>query len=225
MRDKLLIVGIVCLVLAQLSMTCDRFDMATDGNCTLSFSDLPKDSLYTVIACLGGGKCSRIEQLIKPVAPFVLREECIRIVYNDSVDMPFVMKNVWGSSIDSILVDQPTLIVFDFKLLTPCNSRYPCIRSDESEFIKNPIVRLIEKQEKNTNEIVSVLFDLNQPNLVIMDERYEELYKHCCENGVYSGVYPWLYKNRPLMSDKVFLNSMNRLYSLNKYKAKEGRKK
>ena len=219
---KVKIIVLCCLILSLMSTTCEKYNMATDGMCTSSFNDLPMDSIYSVIACHSGAVKSRIEQLIKPVHPFTLNAEKIQIVYNDSVYLPFVMKNVWGNNIDSILIDGPTMLAFEFNLIDPCNGRYPYYKMpSEAGFIKNPTVRLIEKQDNI--ESTSVLFDLNQPYLDIMDEHFEELFKHCCENGVYSDINPWLYKNRPLLSDTAFLNSMHSLYLSNQYKAKEHR--
>lgn len=221
---KFIIIALCCIALSLMSTTCEKFNMATDGMCISSLSSLPMDSVYSVIACSAGAFNSRIEQLIKPIIPFTLNADNIQIVYNDSVNLPFVMKNVWGNHIDSILIDRPTLIAFEFKLLNPCNGRYPYHKmSAEASFLKNPTIRLIEMRD-NTDNMTSVLFDLNQPYLDIMDEHFEELLKHCCENGVYSDINPWLYRNRPLMSDTTFMNMMYLLYSSNKYKAKEHRK-
>jgi len=225
LKKRIKIVALCCLALAQISTTCVKYNMATDGECLSSFSDMPTDSIYSVIACYADRVDSRIEQLIKPVTPFMLKDEWIRIVYNDSVDLPFVMKDVWGNNIDSILIDHPTVIAFEFKLLYPCSRRYPLTRVPLEELQSNGFLKLIEVPEypDQAHRFIT-LFDLNKPYLDIMDERFEELYMYCCENGSYSCVYPWLYKNRPIMSDTAFMNSMHRLYMSNKYKVKESKK-
>lgn len=167
-------------------MSCEKFSLATDGECMTTPLDLPVDSIYGV---MGGNidygrhkQNARIEQLIKPTQSFVLAKNNIRIYCNERVVLEFDMKDVLGNSIDSIIIDQPTFVAFDIKQLGGLHKRPNRFFLEPDEFRPSPIVRLIEVRPHQGDSIVMV-YDFNQDTLMIKDKRFEELYEHCLSRG------------------------------------------
>lgn len=179
---KYIIAIAVFLHICACSFYC--FDFAVDGECLCSFSNLPKDSVYALMACYRDNSRrhdARIEQWIKPTNPFILKAKDITISYKDSLNLEFQMQDVWGDRIDSILISKPTLIVFTIKRVTGIH--YPSASmAFDSTLLTNPYVSLIENIAGSGNPI-EIKFDFNKEDVALFDNRCDEIYFHYIDTG------------------------------------------
>lgn len=199
---RIIFLARICFVFSMMSVllstTCIREDnLAANGKCLASFIDLPDDSIYSVMSCslsLGEG---RIEQLIKPISPILIRSQDITISLIDSIDITFEMLDVWGNKRDSIYINEPTFIAFDIKMKKQLNSR----KSLYYDNLKiRPYARLIERTD---NDSVVFMFDFNER---IFDNRYKELCKFCNKYGVESKIPKYANSNSSIFFDEEYIN-------------------
>lgn len=207
------------LILFLLFPACSRieFDMAVDGDCIHTIRDVPKDSVYTLMACRNDRfkyrHDARIEQWIKPVNPIVLKACNITISYKDSLYLKFQMQDVWSNAIDSITIMKPTLIVFVIKEVRGVNYKHLLFNghsSDSSMFFDNPYITLIEKVGGEKG-MMAFRFDFNkEANDVLYDNRCDEIFLHYKHNGISPKIrYERYFKGDHISQYKSYMDSID----------------
>jgi hypothetical protein len=224
--QKSVLYFIIFIFLLITACSRDEYDMAVDGYCFCCINNLPKDSVYTLMACRDDKRKyhhdARIEQWIKPVNPMILKAENIKITYKDSLSLVFQMQDVWGNAIDSIKINKPTLIVFVIKEIRGIHYKHLLfnrLSSVDTMFFVNPYVTLFEKVE-DTNEMMAFKFDFNtKANDVLYDNRCDEIYLHYKDNGVLPKIrYNWYFKGDHTPQYKSHFDSIDSIRNVMKVK-------
>jgi hypothetical protein len=207
------------LLIFLLITACSRigFEMAVEGDCLHTFREVPKDSVYTLMACrnekLKYCHDARIEQWIKPVHSFVLKTDSITISYKDSLNLRFKMQDVWGNALDSITINKPTLVVFVIKEVRGIHYIHSLLNgysSIDTMLFVNPYVTLIEKVGSK-QEMMAFRFDFNKKaNDVLYDNRCDEIFLHYKHNGVSPKIrYDRYFKGDHIPRYKSYMDSID----------------